>query len=174
MHFCTLALPLVFFSLVFAKVVCVVFSSVLCFCVVKILDLDRRAKFFPLFFTFYFGPHLSSLSLSFLFSFPFGFFLLSFVSCLVGASPPLLPRVIASSPHPIASICYLLVLPHHFIVASSLCCCLVTLSPSWPCCLVVSLLFRCLIIVHRCFVTSRHCLVASLLCCPISLGRNTF
>jgi hypothetical protein len=120
MHFCTLALPLVFFSLVFAKVVCVVFSSVLCFCVVKILDLDRRAKFFPLFFTFFFCLHLSSFSLSFLFFFPFCFFLLSFVSCLLSCwcLPPL---------------CYLELLPHHLILllrfVTSSCCLIISSLP---------------------------------------------
>jgi len=166
MHFCTLALPLVFFSLVFAKVVCVVFSSVLCFCVVKILDLDHRAKFFPLFFTFFFLlTFLHSHSLfSFLFPFASFFFPLFLVSCLVGASPPcatssyclitssycfdLLPPRVASSFH---RCLFALSLPHHFVTLMALF-------------LVVSLLFRCLIIIHHCFVTSRHCLVASLPC----------
>jgi len=175
MHICTLALPLVFFSLVFAKVVCVVFSSVLCFCVVKILDLDHRAKFFPLFFTFFFLlTFLHSHSLfSFLFPFASFFFPLFLVSCLVGASPPcatssyclitssycfdLLPPRVASSFH---RCLFALSLPHHFVTLMALLSCRL---------IVVSLPHHNSSLL--CHISSLPCCFTalSLLCCPISL-----
>ncbi len=154
MHFCTLALPLVFFSLLFTKVVCVVFSSVLCFCVVKILDLDHKANSFPLFSTFFFCPHLSSLSLSISFLFPFCFFLLSFVFLFfVLLLPPhlVLPQTATSS-------------PHRFVVVLSL-----------RHCLVVLLFHRYFVIVHRCLVALLfHCYFVAPPRCPALLGQGTF
>ncbi len=125
MHFCTLALPLVFFSLLFTKVVCVVFSSVLCFCVVKILDLDHKANSFPLFSTFFFCPHLSSLSLSlFLFFSLFVFFFFPLFFCFLSCC--CLP-----------TLCYLKLLPHRLITLSLSCRFVIA---SLSCCFIVALL----------------------------------
>ncbi len=68
---------------------CVVFFTVLCFCVVKILDLDHRANFFPCFLLFFVLNFLHSHSLfSFLFPSASFFFPLFLGSCLVVASSP--------------------------------------------------------------------------------------
>jgi hypothetical protein len=162
----------------------------------------RKLNFFPLFIKFFFGPHLSLLSLSFLFSILLCFS--SFLCCclLVLCCLELLPRHLILLPRLVATLHCLITALHYFVVTLSLCHCLLALllpcrfvvasspphclivsSPSWPHCLVASLP-RCLVVAllpHHCSSLLCHssslpyCFTAlSLLCCPTSLGRSIF
>jgi len=169
MHFYTLAFPLVFFSFMFTKVVCVVFSRFWIWVI--------EFNFFPFnFFIFWSSPF-------FTFNFFFFFFSLLFFSSflcflfLILLWPPrlVLLWVVALSTHPTTSTNCLLVLHHHLValVASSLPCCLVAI-------IISSLphLLHCFIIISsqlvtasmpRCFVTIHHYLTTSLPCRSLSL-----
>jgi hypothetical protein len=153
MHFYTLALPLVFFSLVFTKVVSVVLSRFW----IWIIELI----FFPF---IYFSFVFTFFTLNFFFFFPFCFFLLSFVSCVLSYCG-------------LPTLCYLELLLHHHLVAlmaSSLPRCLVTIvtsllfcyfdvassqlvTPSMPCCFVAT----------RCYLIALH--FTTLLPCSLLL-----
>ncbi len=140
----------------FTKVVCVVFSSVLCFCIVQILDLDHRANFFSFFFSFFLTFFHSHSLFSFLFSFVSFFFPFLLVSCLVVVSSP----CVTSSYLVASSYCFL-TLPRCYLAHS-----LVASLPSSPHYLIAlsSLLH------HRCFValvtSSPHYLITLVILLP--------
>jgi len=113
MHFCTLVLPLAFFSLMFTRL------CVLCSLVFYVFALSRfwiwtiKLILFP--FSLFYFPHLSSHSFSLFFFFPFYFFLLSFPSCLLSYCCLL-------------ALCYLELMPRHLVTLS---CCLFVLPPCY-------------------------------------------
>ncbi len=98
MNFSTLDFPFMFSLPMFTKVGCCACCVFQCFCVVYILEFGSRIielKFSP--FSLFFS-HLSSLSLSFFFSFP-----LNLLSCCLAS----LSCSTTLRPHPTTSSCYL-------------------------------------------------------------------
>lgn len=133
------------------------FFQVLCFFVIQILNLDLRVKLFSIFFTFFFSPLLSSISLIFLL---FSLILLSFASNLLSCCYLLiflclvLLQIVTSS-----SYCFILLLPRHLVLLPWL-----VASSHYLVRYLIALLHHCL--VHHFVALSRY--LATSPCCLVS------